>query len=196
GDLDEGSVFNEACVDDGEGGAAEACDDVDTPGEDNPALAIDKVDETGGFDEVGDVIEYTIVATNVGNVTLHDVVVTDEQVSDLECTRSMPVDLAPGESITCTASHTVVEADFETLLVFNQACVDDGEGGADEVCDEVNTPGQELEEETDLPTLPPTTSLPGSSSAPSSDAWWLVIALGAFMAMLLAVTPRRERKRR
>ena len=33
-----------------------------------------------GFDSVGDVINYTIMATNDGNVTLHDVTVTDPNV--------------------------------------------------------------------------------------------------------------------
>ena len=69
-DIDAGSFFNEACVDDGALGAAEACDDVTTPGEKNPALSITKVDDVENYDSVGDVISYTILATNTGNVTL------------------------------------------------------------------------------------------------------------------------------
>jgi uncharacterized repeat protein (TIGR01451 family) len=200
-DLDAGSYFNEACVDDTEGPAPEACDDVTTVGDQNPALSIEKEATEDGFDAVGQVIHYTIVARNVGNVTLHDVVVTDEQVTDLDCTPDTPVDLAPGESITCTASHTVVEADFDTLLVFNKACVDDAEGapetGADEVCDEVNTPGQELEEETHVPTQPPTDSaIGGDPGRPSDAAWLLVIGLALALGGIVLMTPSRRRSKR
>ncbi|HEY8238564.1 MAG TPA: VWA domain-containing protein, partial [Candidatus Limnocylindrales bacterium] len=44
----------------------------------NPHLSIDKVDNTGSFNKVDDVISYTITATNDGNVTLHNVGVTDD----------------------------------------------------------------------------------------------------------------------
>src|SRR4029079_17226827 len=90
-DLDAGSFYNQACVDDGAGGAAQACDDVTTPSSQGPALSITKDATEAGFDSVGDVIHYSITATNVGNVTLHNVTVTDSQVSDLSCTPTSPV---------------------------------------------------------------------------------------------------------
>src|SRR4029079_9391528 len=141
-DLDAGSFYNQACVDDGAGGADQACDDVTTPGTPSPALSITKDATESGFDSVGDVIHYTIVATNTVTVTLHTVDVTDSQVSDLSCTPTTPVaSLAPGASITCTASHTITQDDLDAGSFFNQACVDDGAGGADEACDDVTTPG-------------------------------------------------------
>ena len=183
-DLDNGVYLNTACANDTDGPAAEVCDDEDTPGEQNPALAIDKTVAETLFDEVGQVLHYTIVVTNVGNVTLHNVVVTDPLVSDLDCEPDLPVpSLAVGASFTCTATYTIVEADFDPLVVTNVACADDGMGdgevGADPVCDTVQTPGQELEEETDAPTLPPTDGVSGSNnSAPGGGAWLLVIGLG------------------
>ena len=45
-------------------GRAEACDDVDDPADQNPALSITKVATEASYDAVGDVIHYTIVATN------------------------------------------------------------------------------------------------------------------------------------
>ena len=69
-DIDAGSYFNQACVDDGAGGAAEACDDVTTPGGQNPHLTITKVATETSYSAVGDVIHYTITATNDGNTTL------------------------------------------------------------------------------------------------------------------------------
>ena len=140
-DLDAGTFFNQACVDDGAGGAAQACDDVTTPGSKTPHLAITKDATETGYDAVGDVIHYTITATNDGNVTLHDVVVTDPNVANLVCSRTPVGSLAPGASITCTATHTITQADLDAGTFFNQACVDDGAGGAAEACDDVTTPG-------------------------------------------------------
>ncbi len=166
-----------------------------------PVLAIDKSVAESGFDAAGQVLHYTIVVTNVGNVTLHDVVVTDALVSDLDCEPDLPVPtLEVGDGFTCTATYTVVEADFDTLLVTNVACADDGNGdgdtGANPVCDDVSTPGQELEEETDAPTQPPTDGVAGgSNTAPSDGAWLLVIGLAILLSTVVLMTPARRRSR-
>ena len=131
-DIDAGSFFNEACVDDGAGGARPACDDVTTTADQNPALSITKVATETGYDSVGDVINYTIVATNTGNTTLAAVTVTDAHVSDLVCTPANGSSLAPGAAMNCTASHTITQADIDAGSFFNEACVDDGAGGAAE----------------------------------------------------------------
>src|SRR6187401_2546876 len=102
-----------------------------------PVSTTVKVAPEDGFSAVGDVIHYTITATNTGNVTLHNVDVTDPNVADLDCTPAVPVaDLAPNATIDCTASHTIVQADLDAGDFFNQACVNDGAGGADEACDD------------------------------------------------------------
>ena len=69
-DLDAGHYANTACVDDGAGGAAEACANKDVPGSQTPHLTITKVAPETSYSAVGDVIHYTIVATNDGNMTL------------------------------------------------------------------------------------------------------------------------------
>src|SRR5439155_866281 len=90
----------------------------------NPHLSITKVATESGFSAVGDVIHYTIVATNDGNVTLHNVDVTDSQVSNLVCVPATPVtNLAPAGTINCTASHTITQADLDAGSFYNQACV-------------------------------------------------------------------------
>ncbi len=48
------------------------------------------------YDSVGDVIHYTIEATNDGNTTLAAVTVTDLTVSDLDCTPANGSPLTPG----------------------------------------------------------------------------------------------------
>jgi uncharacterized repeat protein (TIGR01451 family) len=140
-DIDAGHYLNTACVDDGEGGAAQACDNADVPGDQNPSLSIVKNATESTYDSVGDVIHYTITATNTGNVTLHNVVVTDPNAANLVCVPATPVSsLAPGASIDCTADHTVTQADIDAGHYLNTACVDDGEGGAAQACDDANVP--------------------------------------------------------
>ena len=195
-DLDAGSVFNKACVDDIDGPADSVCDDVTTEGEQSPELDILKEVEQTKFTDVGQVLTYTITATNIGNVTLHEVVVTDGQVTDLECTPETPIDLAPGEKIECAASHTTTQADFDAGFVFNEACVDDNEGapesGADSVCSHVTTPGQQV-----LPTLPNTASATGGAKGrPAGGAWLLIVGLAIALGAFVVATPQRSRKRK
>ncbi len=114
-----------------------------TPADQNPHLTISKVAGEASYDSVGDVIHYTIEATNDGNTTLAAVTVTDPMVSDLDCTPANGSPLAPGETITCTASHTITQADIDAGSYFNAACVDDGADGATEACDDVTTPADQ-----------------------------------------------------
>src|SRR4029078_1298620 len=111
-----------------------------TRGSQSPELSIVKDDGGATYDEVGDVINYTIVAKNIGNVTLKGVVVTDPKVRDLLCTPGTPADLAPGEEIHCTASHTVTQADLDNGIYLNTACANDTDGPAAEGCDDDDTP--------------------------------------------------------
>ena len=130
-DIDAGHYANTACVDDGPAGrrrrvTARTCRPCK-----NPHLSITKVATEANYNAVGDVIHYTIVATNDGNVTLHNVTVTDPNVAGLTCTPATPVaNLAPGASINCTATHTVTQADLDAGHYANTACVDDGPAGA------------------------------------------------------------------
>ena len=134
--------LNQACVDDGAGGAAQACDDVTTPGSKNPHLPSPRTRPRPSFDAVGDVIHYSITATNDGNTTLADVTVTDAE-------RRRP-GLHPGQRLAAGPGrvdrparrrHTITQADIDAGHFLNQACVDDGAGGAAQACDDVTTPG-------------------------------------------------------
>jgi len=59
----------------------------------------------------GDTITYDIVVKNTGNVTLNPVTVTDSKdAASLSCPKTA---LAPGESETCTASHTLSQDDID-----------------------------------------------------------------------------------
>ena len=113
-DIDAGSFFNEACVDDGEVGAAEACDDVTTTAEQNPAISITKDPASQRFLN-GGTANFTITVTNTGNVTLTNVTVTDALAPG--CARTSAqlganATLAPGASFSYACTLANVTADF------------------------------------------------------------------------------------
>ena len=69
---------------------------------------------------VGRRIDYSFIVTNTGNVTL-----SRRSASATTTSMTLPVcdvpRLAPGESATCTASHTVTQADLDAGSVTNNA---------------------------------------------------------------------------
>src|SRR4029077_8428801 len=67
------------------------------------------------YTTVGQVVKYTLTATNTGNTTQHNVTVTDSPVLDgFSCTPAIPVaTFAPGATIVCTGTHTITQADID-----------------------------------------------------------------------------------
>jgi fimbrial isopeptide formation D2 family protein len=116
------------------------CDDVTTTGSQNPHLSIEKTSATVNYNAVGQTITYSITATNTGNVTIASVTITDANAVLGTCTPANGSSRAPGESITCAATHVVTQADIDAGHYLNTACVDDGAGGAAAVCDGANVP--------------------------------------------------------
>ena len=68
-----------------------------------------------GITDAGDVINYGVVVTNTGNVTLSDVTVTDPLGGG---TLASGVTLLPGASDRLTASHTLTQADMDAGTSF------------------------------------------------------------------------------
>ncbi|WP_421693946.1 beta strand repeat-containing protein [Aestuariivirga sp.] len=161
-DIDAGSVTNQAkasakdpasvTVDDlsDESGTAAGDDDpTTTPINQSPALAVVK---TGAVSQDHATIDYTYVVTNTGNVTLSDVAVTEE-ASSFTGKGTLPQPsyqsggngsggLAPGESMSWTASYTLVQQDIDAGLVTNQAkasAKDPANGTIDDLSDESGT---------------------------------------------------------
>src|SRR5690606_1641623 len=93
-----------------------------------PALSLTKGVTSEGPYDVGDEIKYfDIVVTNTGNVTLPNVVITDDNA---EIISGSPVaQLKPGESVTAMARHVVTQADVDAGEVINQAHVSGDEPG-------------------------------------------------------------------
>ena len=75
----------------------------------------------GQYDEIGEVINYDIVVTNTGNVTLTNIIITDNNADVNSITPSSIASLAPGESVMVTATHTITIDDSRNAQVVNIA---------------------------------------------------------------------------
>jgi uncharacterized repeat protein (TIGR01451 family) len=120
-DLDRGSVVNTAVVTaiDPLGATVRSVSQtVTVVAAASPALQIVKSTTSTGFSAVGDLVGYTITVTNTGNVTLEAVTVTDTIAVVANCP---PRTLAPGASMTCTATRIVTQADFDSGRIDNIA---------------------------------------------------------------------------
>jgi len=82
------------------------------------SLSMVKTALSADFGAVGDVVDYEYVVTNTGNVSVSAVSVSDDKIASVSCPAGA---LAPTESVTCTASYTVVQADLDAGFVTNNA---------------------------------------------------------------------------
>ncbi len=133
-DIDNGSVVNTAIGegDPDEGVLGAVSDDaiITGPAAD-PSLNVVKtsvLDGGGpGFGAAGTTVPYVITATNDGNVTLTDVVLTDDLIPSFSCT--IP-ELEPGESDSCSVDYTVLQSDVDAFAVSGTELVNTGRGRA------------------------------------------------------------------
>jgi len=129
-DLDAGSVTNTATAS-GRFGASSVTSPPDSQtvtAVQSPALAVVKTALPATYSAVGDVIGYSYLVTNTGNVTLSGpFVVADNRATDEACPAT--ASLAPGASITCSASYTIVQSDLDAGFVTNSATASGRFGG-------------------------------------------------------------------
>jgi uncharacterized repeat protein (TIGR01451 family) len=96
-----------------------------------PALSVVKTSDVQRVTVAGQVVTYSFAVTNTGNVTITDPTVNEVdfsgqgQLSAVTCPDGASV-LDPGESVTCTATYTVVTADLATGELSNTATVTGG----------------------------------------------------------------------
>jgi uncharacterized repeat protein (TIGR01451 family) len=136
-DLDAGSVVNTATA----SGLDPASNEVDAPAatatataQQAPGLTLTKVVQPATYGSVGDRLDYTLTIANNGNVALSSVAVLDaapgQGVFSLDCA-GLPATLAPGDTGTCAATYSVVQADLYVGSVVNTATASGvGPGGA------------------------------------------------------------------
>ena len=123
-DILNGSITNVATIEgtdpDGEPVENEGTETVSTDTTDSHMTVTKTTTSTPGEDGtygLGDTITYQIVATNDGNLTLTNVVVTDDLTGDEWIVES----LAPGESKTFETDYVVTEDDIHNGSVINEA---------------------------------------------------------------------------
>ncbi|WP_087136141.1 DUF7507 domain-containing protein, partial [Mycetocola reblochoni] len=129
-DVDRGSVDNAvtATGNPPTGPPQTSTDTITAPVPQTPAIALDK---QAAFDdsveaEPGQPVDYTLTATNTGNVTLSGVTITDPKsgLSAIDIAwpdPSRPGVLAPGEKAVGTASYPLTQADLDAGYVGNEA---------------------------------------------------------------------------
>jgi uncharacterized repeat protein (TIGR01451 family)/LPXTG-motif cell wall-anchored protein len=123
-DLDAGSIANTATVSGTppSGPAVTATDGTVVPAGALPSIQLVKSASPTSVARPGEVVTFTFVVTNTGNVTLGGVTVTDALpgLGPVSCPGFSGV-LAPTESTTCTATYTVVMADLAGTGIRNAA---------------------------------------------------------------------------
>jgi uncharacterized repeat protein (TIGR01451 family) len=116
-DLDLGSVKNTAYATDG---TTQSEPDSETVTADQePALALAKIASPTIYDAAGDVIHYSYLLTNTGNVTLSGPFSVSDDKAAVTCPAT--VSLVPTEFTTCTASYVITQADLDLGSVSNTA---------------------------------------------------------------------------
>ena len=73
------------------------------------------------YSAVDDVISYSYLVTNTGNVTISQPITIDDDIATDESCPGAPASLAPLDTIVCTASHTITQADLDAGSVTNVA---------------------------------------------------------------------------
>jgi uncharacterized repeat protein (TIGR01451 family) len=130
-DVDRGGVTDTATATGGDlqgGKATSPPSSVSTSSLPDPAVSLDKtatVTPAGDQNavQVGDTIRYTYKVTNIGNVSLATVAVSDPAAGSVTCPTPAAPGLAPGASETCTADHvyTVAQKDVDAGAVTDTA---------------------------------------------------------------------------
>jgi hypothetical protein len=86
----------------------------------SPGVQLDKSAFPTEYADPGEAIHYSYTVTNTGNVTLHDVTLTDDRLGMVGCPETT---LAPGDTVTCYATHTTTTADVDADRITNTATV-------------------------------------------------------------------------
>lgn len=127
-DLDAGYTVNTATAS-GTSGAGTTVSAIDTEmmfSDSVPVIEITKnADLAAGERSIGDIVSYSFVVENLGNITLGDVTIVDalaglSSISYGTWPSAAEV-LAPGESVTATATYALTQADLDAGRVDNTA---------------------------------------------------------------------------
>ncbi|MBZ2199457.1 DUF11 domain-containing protein [Occultella gossypii] len=156
--------------------------DIDAPHA--PGLTLVKTSDVQTVTTVGQIVTYSFLATNTGNVTLTGVAITEGTFSgagDVSAVICPEDAVLPGEEVVCTATYTVQEADLTGGSLSNTATATatppgegagDSDGGGDPITSDPST--------TESGSEAPGAALPTTGS---QAAW--VFALAAVVLLLM-----------
>ena len=140
-EIDAGSLTNNAAVIGSPpvGADETAEDDATATLTRNPDVTISKTPDIGDTGQplsvaTGDIVVFTYTVTNPGNVSLENVVVSDNQpevVTFVGGDTDGDTELDPTETWTYTADHTVTQADLDAGVIGTATDGDPGTGKAD-----------------------------------------------------------------
>src|SRR5262249_18831149 len=127
-DLNSGSVTNTATAH--ADGTSSSPETATVTAEQTRALSLVKTAVPPALESAGQTIAYSYLVTNTGNVSLPGpVTVTDNRITGANTVSCPNVDtvgnldgfLDPGESLTCTATYTITQADLNAGSITNTA---------------------------------------------------------------------------
>lgn len=114
-------------------------DSADLAIERHPSLSLEKASDVDDLSAAfaGDTITYTFTILNTGNVTIKNIVLRDDKISEVPITLPKTV-LGPGESMQATFTYELTQADIDAGVVYNHATVtgDDPTGTPTEADDD------------------------------------------------------------
>ncbi|KAA9376116.1 DUF11 domain-containing protein [Microbispora cellulosiformans] len=126
-DIDDGNIVNTAVASGTppEGPAVDSNPSTATVTvSPDPELSIVKSADPTTVSKAGQVVTYSYLVTNIGDVTFHDITVVDTSFSGtgrppmIECPATS---LAPGISMTCKATYVVTQADIDAGSIVDTA---------------------------------------------------------------------------
>jgi uncharacterized repeat protein (TIGR01451 family) len=158
-----------------------------------PALAVTKTADVQQITAAGQVVTYSFVVRNTGNVTITDPSVNEGEfsgrgeLSAVTCPDEASV-LDPGESVTCIASYTVVAADLASGRLTNTATVSGLLPGGGAITSDPSTSAVTVNPP--RPAGLPATG--GEIAGPVIGAGVLLLVLGGGILLALRLRRRRE----
>ena len=109
-----------------------------------PGILIDKTADVPSYSAVGDVINYSFEVTNIGTVTLNNIVVTDSFITGAVSCPQTSLTAFTNNVMTCTGQHIVTQDNIDDDDIFvNQAEVtaNPTEGALGDVSGTLTIPG-------------------------------------------------------
>ena len=117
-DIDAGQITNIATANSGL--TSSAPENAIVTGTQLPELSVEKTATTADYSAPDDIVSYSYVVTNTGNVTLTDpITISDDKIASVSCPSNLG--LAPTETLTCSADYTATQADVDAGSVTNIA---------------------------------------------------------------------------